>query len=87
MASLQLRAWGDRSVVTSGGELTRRPESLASPPRGASRREVGLIDLVDRLLDGGVTIHGQVMLSVAGVDLVELDLRLLVASVEKAAGR
>jgi hypothetical protein len=65
----------------------RRPERGPGHTRRAPQRAVALIDLLDRLLDGGVTIHGQVILSVAGVDLVQVDLRLLVSSVDKAAGR
>jgi Gas vesicle protein len=65
--------------VTSG--------SRVSPARPAGTRDIALIDLLDRLLQGGVTIHGDITLSAAGVDLVEVDLRVLVASVDKAAGR
>jgi hypothetical protein len=46
--------------------------------------DVTLVDLVDRLLDKGVVIGGDVILSVAGVDLVYLSLRALVASVDTA---
>ena len=59
-------------------------------PRGihsARAHEVTLIDLLDRLLQGGIVIHGDITLSVADIDLVELDLRILVAAVDKAAGR
>lgn len=59
-------------------------------PRGihsAGAHEVTLIDLLDRLLQGGIVIHGDITLSVADIDLVELDLRILVAAVDKAAGR
>lgn len=54
--------------------------------RGVSRalrdRDVSLLDLVDRLLDGGVVIHGEITLAVADVDLVYVGLRALIASVE-----
>jgi len=73
--------------VSAGGQLQRRPDGPASPTPGASRRDVALIDLLDRLLEGGVAIHGQIMLSVADIDLVELDLRVLVAAVDTVAGR
>jgi len=43
------------------------------------RRDVGLADLLDRLIDGGVVLTGDVMLSVADVDLVYIGLRLVVA--------
>jgi len=47
-------------------------------------REVTLLDLADRLLDKGVTICGDIVISVAGVDLVYLSLRALLASVDTA---
>lgn len=43
--------------------------------------EVTLLDLLDRLLEGGVAIQGEVTLAVADVDLVDLSLRLVVGSV------
>jgi hypothetical protein len=49
-------------------------------------REVTLVDLVDRLLGGGVVISGEITLAVADVDLVQVSLRALVASVEAVAG-
>lgn len=48
------------------------------------RTDVTLVDLLDRLLDKGVVIGGDVVLSVAGVDLVYLSLRALIASVDTA---
>jgi hypothetical protein len=49
-------------------------------------RNVALIDLLDRLLQGGVVIRGDVTLAAADIDLVRLDLRLMVAAVDKAMG-
>ena len=46
------------------------------------QRQVTLLDLVDRIIDKGAVVRGQVVLSVADVDLVKLDLNLLLASVE-----
>jgi hypothetical protein len=45
-----------------------------------------LVDLLDRLLAGGVVLHGDITLAVADIDLVEVDLRALIASVETARG-
>jgi Gas vesicle protein len=47
----------------------------------AQQREVALVDLVDRLLAGGVVIGGDITLSIADVDLVYLQLRVLLGSV------
>jgi hypothetical protein len=45
-------------------------------------KEVGLIDVLDVILDKGVAIKGDLIISIAGVDLVYLDLRVLISSVE-----
>ncbi|WP_082231978.1 gas vesicle protein [Halobacillus massiliensis] len=45
-------------------------------------KEVGLIDILDTVLDKGVAIKGDLIISIAGVDLVYLDLRVLISSVE-----
>ena len=50
----------------------------------ASQREVALVDLVDRLLAGGVVIGGDITLSIADVDLVYVGLRALITSVASA---
>lgn len=42
-----------------------------------------LSDLINRVLDKGVVIGGEVTIAVAGVDLVRLDLRLLLVAVER----
>jgi hypothetical protein len=47
-------------------------------------RDVALVDLVDRLLGGGVVIAGDITLSVADVDLVYVGLRALISSVATA---
>jgi Gas vesicle protein len=47
-------------------------------------REVALVDLVDRLLGGGVVIAGDITLAVADVDLVYVQLRALISSVATA---
>lgn len=46
------------------------------------QRQVTLLDLVDRIIDKGTVVRGQVVLAVADVDLVKLDLSLLLGAVE-----
>ncbi len=50
------------------------------------QRQVTLLDLVDRIVDKGAVVRGQVVLTVADVDLVKLDLNLLLAAVDTLAG-
>jgi hypothetical protein len=49
-----------------------------------AERDVALIDLLDRLLGGGVVIVGDITLAAADVDLVYVGLRALVSSVATA---
>jgi Gas vesicle protein len=42
---------------------------------------VALVDLLDRLLAGGVVVSGDLTLSIADVDLVSISLRVLITSV------
>jgi gas vesicle structural protein len=46
--------------------------------------ELRLVELVNRVLDRGVVLSGDVMISVAGIDLVYLELRLMLAAVDTA---
>jgi hypothetical protein len=47
---------------------------------------IALVDLLDRVLAGGVVIAGDVTLSIADVDLVTISLRALVTSVSTLVG-
>ena len=50
----------------------------------AREKEVTLLDLVDRILNKGVILWGDITLSVADVDLVYVGLKVLLTSVETA---
>ena len=75
----QRRAMVTRDRERRDAQHERRSANLA---RARREREVSLLDLVDRLLEGGVVIHGDITLAVADVDLVYVGLRALIASVE-----
>ncbi|GAA2722225.1 MULTISPECIES: gas vesicle protein [Streptomyces] len=53
--------------MTPGGEL--------------AGRRIALVDLLDRLLAGGVVLAGDLTLRIADVDLVRIDLHALISSV------
>lgn len=46
-------------------------------------QEVTLLDLLDRIIDNGVVLAGDVTISVADVDLIYLGLRVLLTPVER----
>lgn len=62
--------------------ITVRQHSLARP-RG-TERPVSLAEVLDRVLNKGIAVAGEIVISVAGIDLVYIALNLLVASVPTA---
>jgi hypothetical protein len=52
----------------------------------ATERQVSLVEILDRALGAGVVITGDLTISLADVDLVYLDLRLLLGSVGTIRG-
>ena len=50
----------------------------------AYRRSTGLVDVLDRVLDKGLVIAGDIRVSLAEVELLTIRIRLLVCSIDKA---
>jgi hypothetical protein len=46
--------------------------------------EVSLLDILDHVLNSGVVIHGNLVISLAGVDLVYVGLNVILTSIETA---
>jgi hypothetical protein len=57
--------------------VTGRAGTAATEPAGS-----GLVDLLDRVVARGAVVSGDVVISLAGVDLIRLDLRLLLVAVD-----
>jgi hypothetical protein len=49
-----------------------------------SHRATGLVDVLDRVLDKGLVIAGDIKVSLAEVELLTIRIRLLVCSLDKA---
>ena len=47
-------------------------------------RADGLADILERVLDKGIVIAGDVAISLVGIELLTIKVRLLIASVDKA---
>jgi hypothetical protein len=52
---------------------------LVTPTRGN-----GLVDILDRVLDKGLVIAGDIKINLANVELLTIQVRLLVCSIDKA---
>lgn len=50
----------------------------------ASRQSAGLVDLLDRVLDKGLVVAGDIKVSLAEVELLTIRIRLIVCSLDKA---
>lgn len=61
--------------------------STAQGTAAARSQPVSLVDLIDRVLAGGVVVHGHITLAVADIDLIDVDVALLVAATAKLAER
>ena len=50
-----------------------------------STQATNLADILERVLDKGIVVAGDISISLVGVELLSIKVRLLVASVDKAA--
>jgi hypothetical protein len=71
-----LQPFGERPVASGGS--SRRP-AITPPPRGDT-----LADVLERVLDKGIVIAGDIQINLLDIELLTIKLRLLVASVDKA---
>jgi hypothetical protein len=49
-----------------------------------SQRSTGLVDVLDRVLDKGLVVAGDIKVSLAEVELLTIRIRLIVCSIDKA---
>lgn len=52
--------------------------------REVGRRDLSLVDLLDRILEKGVVINGDITVTVGSVELLSLKINLVIASLETA---
>ncbi len=57
--------------------------SIVLEGTGAETRNVTLLELLDRIVDCGVVLTGNLTIAVADVDLITLGLHIVLASVER----
>jgi gas vesicle protein GvpA/GvpJ/GvpM family len=70
------------STATVAGTSPRPWAAEREPPLAP----IALVDLLDRLLGTGVVLAGDIVISLAGVDLVLIQLRALITSVRDDLG-
>lgn len=58
--------------------------SMGRLPPGQQHESATLVDLLDRVLDKGLVVAGDISVSLANVELLTIRIRLLVCSIDKA---
>jgi hypothetical protein len=58
--------------------------SYDAPARPSGEQAGNVLELLDRILDKGLVIVGDIRVSVADIELLKIQIRLLIASVDKA---
>jgi len=51
---------------------------------GESDDEVSMLEILDHVVNSGVVIHGSIVISLAGVDLIYLGLNVVLTAIETA---
>ena len=51
---------------------------------GLQRQSQGLVDILDKILDKGLVVAGDIKVSLANVELLTIQLRLVICSIDKA---
>ena len=62
----------------------RSPQNSGYARPASAAQSTNLADLLERVLDKGIVIAGDISLSLGTVELLSLKIRLLIASVDKA---
>jgi hypothetical protein len=57
---------------------------MPTPLTEGPGRSTGLVDVLDRVLDKGLVVAGDIKVSLAEVELLTIRIRLLVCSIDKA---
>ena len=57
---------------------------MPTPLNEGQGRSTGLVDVLDRVLDKGLVIAGDIKINLANVELLTIQVRLLICSIDKA---
>jgi hypothetical protein len=66
--------------------IAPHPKNMMPETPSLENKDVSLCEALDRILNKGAVLFGEVMISVADIDLVYLGLQVILASMETARG-
>src|SRR5436190_20434945 len=67
-----------------GARRSRLLRIMPTPLTDGHGRSTGLVDVLDRVLDKGLVVAGDIKVSLAEVELLTIRIRLLICSIDKA---
>jgi hypothetical protein len=82
MASTRRRPQGAATPLSSEPYVERALARHESP--WSNSRSTGLVDVLDRVLDKGLVVAGDIKVSLAEVELLTIRIRLILCSIDKA---
>src|SRR4051812_45165179 len=74
----------DLCCVTAGHAAHAPLRTMPTPLTDGHGRSTGLVDVLDRVLDKGLVVAGDIKVSLAEVELLTIRIRLLICSIDKA---
>jgi len=69
---------------SSSNSRSRQEVIYEKPERPQEKAAANIFELLDRILDKGLVIVGDIRISVADIELLKIQIRLLICSVDKA---
>jgi hypothetical protein len=79
------RPTGNRPAFQGAGQASRPPAArYAGPPSTGGGGSTNLADLLERVLDKGIVIAGDIQINLLDIELLTIKIRLLIASVDRA---
>jgi hypothetical protein len=80
----EIRRSAPSHAIVACGKVPYNTKTMPTPLSEGTGRSTGLVDVLDRVLDKGLVIAGDIKVSLAEVELLTIRIRLLICSIDKA---
>ncbi|RNF92619.1 gas vesicle protein [Streptomyces sp. NEAU-LD23] len=70
--------------MSQGADWNVPSRRMGAPPEPARRESASLADILERVLDKGIVIAGDIQINLLDIELLTIKIRLLIASVDRA---
>src|SRR5262250_1656975 len=84
LARAECRLYSESTTARSPGTAEKAEAEMRPELQTSYHRVSGLVDVLDRVLDKGLAIAGDIKVSLAEVELLTIRIRLIICSIDKA---